>query len=145
MKSLIAIIALTCAFSAMAATSPRCVNIGSKSEGWKTTDGKLLWAQCSKEALVCDKDAWVSYNLDLENMRLLGWSQCSKSAANKPVCANVGSRSEGWKMNGKLIWDNCSDKAVICGAKGSRSEGWYAADLELSTRRVIEKANCAKK
>jgi hypothetical protein len=55
---------------------------------------------------------------------------------------NIGSKSEGWKMNGKLAWDNCSDKAVICGAKGSKSEGWYAADMELSSRKVIEKANC---
>ncbi len=142
MKSMIALFVLACSVSAMAATAPKCVNIGSKSEGWKTTDGKLLWANCSKEALVCDKDAWVSYKLDTDNMKLLGWSQCSKSEAGKPVCVNIGSKSEGWQMNGKLAWDNCSDKAVICGAKGSKSEGWYAADKELSTRHVIEKANC---
>lgn len=141
MKSLLFISALIASLNVMAA-GPKCVNVGSRSEGWKTTDGKLLWANCSKQALVCEKDEWVSYKLDTENMRLLGWSQCSKSEANKPVCANVGSKSEGWMMNGKLHWDNCSEKAVICGAKGSRSEGWYAADLELSTRRVIQAGKC---
>ena len=102
----------------------------------------MVWANCEKQAIVCDKDGWVSY--DVSNLQLLAWANCSKSEANKPVCANIGSKSEGWKVNGRLRWDNCSEKALVCGAQGSRSEGWYAADLELATYRLIEKTKCAK-
>jgi len=143
MKSYLFIALSLLALNAFAA-GPKCVNIGSRSEGWKTTDGKLLWANCSKEALVCEKDEWVSYKLDTEHMRLLGWSKCSEYSSNKPFCANIGSKSEGWMINGQLHWDNCSEKAVLCGARGSRSEGWYAADMELATRHVIQKGKCTK-
>lgn len=144
MKLLTTMIALVCSVSVVAGTAaPQCANIGSRSEGWKTSSGKLLWANCGKQVIVCDKEGWVSY--DVTNLQLLTWTNCSKTEANKPVCVNIGSKSEGWKINGKLKWDNCSEKAALCGARGSRSEGWYAADLELASYRLIEKTNCQKK
>ena len=51
----------------------------------------------------------------------------------RPVCQNVGSRSEGWfEADGTLIcFTRCDGAVVSCENIGSRSEGWYA-DLDTA-------------
>jgi hypothetical protein len=139
MKSIL-VLALVLASTIVSAKEPVCANVGSRSEGWKV-DGKLLWDKCSEKVAVCENEGWISYGKLSE--KLLGWdSECK--ASNKPRCANIGSKSEGWMINGKLNWANCSDKVVICGAKGSRSQGWYAVELDKASAHVISTEQCKK-
>jgi len=45
-----------------------------------------------------------------------------------PYCGAIGTRSEGWYRDGKLIrYDNCAKCKAECGAIGTRSEGWYSS------------------
>ncbi|MEA3342625.1 MAG: hypothetical protein U9Q92_00525 [archaeon] len=55
------------------------------------------------------------------------------TGSDKPRCCAIGSRSEGWYQDGKLIkWDNCGGCYAVCKLIGSRSEGWYSScDNEL--------------
>ncbi len=66
--------------------------------------------------------------------RLLQFSYCADATVEEtPVCDAVGTRSEGWYLNGMLMkdflgrpaYDHCVDKRVICDGIGSRGEGWY--------------------
>jgi len=50
------------------------------------------------------------------------------TGSDKPRCCAIGSRSEGWYQDGRLIkWDNCDGCYAVCKAVGSRSEGWYSS------------------
>ncbi|MBU1204711.1 MAG: DNRLRE domain-containing protein [Nanoarchaeota archaeon] len=56
---------------------------------------------------------------------------CNDGACIKgkePYCSAIGTRSEGWYQNNKLIkWDNCKGCHAICKAIGTKSEGWYSS------------------
>lgn len=46
-------------------------------------------------------------------------------AAEKPMCINVGTRSEGWHVPGKsIIYDQCAGLEAECAGQGTRSEAW---------------------
>ncbi len=50
--------------------------------------------------------------------------------ACKPVCREIGTRSEGWydSCTGKLIkYDLCSRCEAVCKEIGTRGEGWYSS------------------
>ncbi len=50
------------------------------------------------------------------------------TGSDKPRCCAIGSRSEGWYQDGKLIkWDNCKGCYAVCKLIGTRSEGWYSS------------------
>lgn len=66
-----------------------------------------------------------------------------KVLQHKPVCANVGSRSEGWTWedgSGFIGWTQCKGVTAVCKAIGTRSEGWYRSD----DGRLIKYDNCGK-
>lgn len=130
------------------AAAPNCVNIGTKSEGWQTPNGQVVFDRCEYKAAVCGaigtrSEGW--YVVDLKQGQLMGWANCSQDKSTEPKCINIGTRSEGWLLpNGKLAFDNCSEKYVRCGAKGTRSEGWYIYAADLSIGQLLGWANCSK-
>jgi len=54
---------------------------------------------------------------------------CSNGACVKgrePYCSVIGTESEGWYQNDKLVkWDNCEGCIAVCKYPNSKSEGWY--------------------
>ncbi len=56
---------------------------------------------------------------------LLKYTKCSE-AASAPYCGAIGTRSEGWYLENRLIaWANCRDKQLACEQIGTPFEGWY--------------------
>jgi hypothetical protein len=142
MKTIFTFIAISLVATSLFAKEPVCRTDLGRSSGWQLDNGKVAWdSKCDEKVAVCENEGWTAYEKLSE--KLLGFdSKCA--AANKPRCANIGSKSEGWMMNGKLHWANCSQKVVVCGAKGSRSQGWYAVELDLSSAKIISTLQCKK-
>ncbi|MFL5814790.1 MAG: hypothetical protein ACJ763_14545 [Bdellovibrionia bacterium] len=72
------------------------------------------------------------------------------AGTEKPVCANAGTRSEGWMFQGRrLKFSNCSGQIAQCEMQGTRSEGWYAyrksASGSLERTGLIQFASCSGK
>jgi len=131
------------------ATAPECVNVGSKSEGWKLPNGQLSWdSECNEKVVYCGavgtrSEGW--YVAKFDGMQLIGWSQCSESRSDRPVCVNVGSRSEGWKTaTGKLRFDKCANKVAACSGINTRSEGWYAVEPIPETVKLLGWTKCSQ-
>ena len=64
-----------------------------------------------------------------------------KETPCRPVCAHIGTRSEGWydSCTGELIdWAFCGQCEPVCLHCGSKSEGWY----DSCTGELIEWASC---
>lgn len=128
--------------------APKCVNIGTRSEGWSTPNHQIKYDKCKNKVAFCGavgsrSEGW--YAGEVLQQHLLGWANCSKREVNRPVCINIGTRSEGWTTpQGKVIWDKCSQKVAVCSAIGTRSEGWYAATIKQGTVSFIGWANCSK-
>jgi hypothetical protein len=69
-----------------------------------------------------------------------------RSAACRPVCLFIGTRSEGWydpctdtgDKPGLIRWAFCGDCRAECRNCGSKSEGWY----DSCTGELIEYADC---
>ncbi|HAZ12712.1 MAG: hypothetical protein A2X86_11055 [Bdellovibrionales bacterium GWA2_49_15] len=63
---------------------------------------------------------------------LLKYTKCS-DAEVIPACSAIGTRSEGWYLNGRLMtretgvpaWDMCQEKNIYCQYVGTPLEGWY--------------------
>lgn len=71
-------------------------------------------------------------------------ASCSSDCTGKecrPVCAKIGTKSEGWydSCTGELIeWAQCAECTAVCKLCGSKSEGWY----DSSTGELILYADC---
>jgi hypothetical protein len=51
------------------------------------------------------------------------------NAPARPVCDAIGTKSEGWYLNGELLgWSQCKHKTIACLRVGTRGEGWYEID-----------------
>ena len=148
MKSLFLLITLVSVVSFAKGFTPYCTNIGTRSEGWKMPNGSVKWDNCSKKVAVCaavgsKSEGW--YSAEVLSSQLIGWDNCSEDNSKKPKCAHVGTRSEGWTLpNGRIAYDNCSEKIAVCSAIGSRSEGWYAVELTKKAKRLLGWAQCSK-
>ena len=129
------------------AAAPLCVNVGTRSEGWLMKDGSTHFDTCSKKVVFCANvgeanEGWHSA-VALE-MRQLGYANCSEYTGTQPSCINIGSKSEGWATpTGRILFDQCSEKAAVCGAIGTRSEGWFAATLDKTTIHSLGNENCS--
>ncbi len=55
--------------------------------------------------------------------------------SRQPVCANVGTKGEGWYVDGfPIVWAKCEKKILACMKSGTADEGWYEvtpADMGL--------------
>jgi len=61
------------------AKSPTCVNVGTKSEGWRLTNGTIKYATCGKCAARClhagtKSEGWY----DTCTSRLIEWAECAE-------------------------------------------------------------------
>ncbi|MBI5228960.1 carboxypeptidase regulatory-like domain-containing protein [Candidatus Micrarchaeota archaeon] len=67
------------------------------------------------------------------------FNECEPGKPDKiPVCDKIGTKSEGWYLDGELIkYDKCACTAV-CKGIGTRSEGYYSS----CTGELIQYANC---
>lgn len=123
---------------------PICQNVGTRSEGWYDScdgGGSLLWAACGTCSVSCvvregSPEGWYEQC----SGKLVKAYDCSDEdppAGNgcRPVCGNIGTRSEGWmnpcEGNELIRWDNCEDKDVICGEKDGKT-GWFVAVKDSS-------------
>jgi hypothetical protein len=114
--------------------TPQCEAIGTRSEGWYRNGQLLRWDRCLQKIAICERhfadgEGWYA----VEQPKLINWSQC-ENAKSHPVCAAVGTRSEGWYLDGRLLKKfngapaitKCAGQVASCYAIGTRSEGWYA-------------------
>jgi hypothetical protein len=129
------------------ADAPKCVNVGTRSEGWEW-NGRVKFAACLDRVAFCGAIGTRSegyYSGAVKESKLLGFDNCSETQARKPKCVNQGTRSEGWRTpNGTLHFDNCSQKHLACLAQGTRSEGWYAVTIDESDKELIGWTQCSE-
>lgn len=120
---------------------PACQGVGTRFEGWfqggqliQTSKGQLAWDSCTSKISVCTSTAeegegWYA----VTQPELITYANCA-TAESRPVCGAIGTRSEGWYLDGRLLnkfngvpaFANCAGQVAICYAQGTRSEGWYA-------------------
>jgi hypothetical protein len=97
---------------------------------------------CGECKAVCELEACGDGYCDLEGGESV--ASCPgdcKEARCRPVCASIGTRSEGWydSCTGKLIgYAFCGECDSVCLHCGSKSEGWY----DSCTGELIEWASC---
>jgi hypothetical protein len=125
--------------------APRCVNVGTRSEGWKFAgDPRVRFDHCAGEYAECGavgtrSEGW--YAFEKKSAGLIGWAQCRDSRV-VPRCGAIGTRSEGWMIPGQQIrYAHCAGQVAECGAIGSRSEGWYA--FTKVPKGLLTWANCS--
>ena len=144
MKLVYAILLLS-SVSAFSET-PRCVNIGTRSEGWLMSGQNLKKGRCANKIIVCGSngsqaEGW--YSAPITSSRFLDWDHCSKDESRKPKCTNIGTRNEGWlRPGGQFVPDKCSKKFVQCLAQGTESEGWYIVTAFMPRRSLVNVAQC---
>lgn len=109
---------------------PACAKLcpDGSSASCKMINGRCVCEPCPTqpacESTQCPDGTWTTCRLDED-----GKCVCSTCPAiqERPICTNIGTRSEGWYLNGELIkYDKCVCVAV-CKAIGTRSEGWYSS------------------
>lgn len=125
--------------AASVADKPKCVAIGTKSEGWSLKGYPIAYDNCKDRYIECTQDGWTSYAK--KDSTILVYANCT-GAAESPKCVAIGTKSEGWSVLGKqIIYDNCANKGVACGAEGTRSEAWIT--FEKEDPRVIFQVKCS--
>lgn len=63
-------------------TRPSCVNVGTRSEGWATPTGRILYDQCAEKVAVCSavgtrSEGWFAAALDKSTVQTLSTENCS--------------------------------------------------------------------
>lgn len=126
---------------------PKCVGVGTRSEGWLLKNGQIQWDNCKNKVAVCTaagskSEGW--YTAEVTGLRRLASANCSAPSTYKPQCVNMGSKSEGWTLpDGTIAWGECAQKVVRCLATGSKSEGWYA--LSVGAKSLLTWDRCSSR
>jgi hypothetical protein len=119
---------------------PTCEQTNTTEEGWYIKGNLIQKDRCAGRFAECaqlnGKGAWVSFIR--RNMRLVRFETCEER--HSPVCANAGTKSEGWQAADWFQWDTCSNQGIACQSVGSRSEGWYS--FEKEDVRPLENKRC---
>jgi hypothetical protein len=84
--------------------------------------------------------------------RLLDYALCANALEDEmPICDAIGTRSEGWYLDGQLMidyrgvpaFDKCQFKKVECKAIGTRSEGWYVSPILFGHTKSMTIGQCS--
>jgi hypothetical protein len=120
---------------------PTCQQANTPEEGWYINGNLIQKDRCIGRFAECertgDKSVWVS--IIRRNMRLVRFETCDEKAL--PICANAGTKSEGWQAADWFQWDTCAKQGITCQGVGSRSEGWYS--FEKEDPKPIENKSCS--
>lgn len=88
------------------------------------------WAcDCGECRMVCDMESCGDGYCDVEGGESIASCPADcKEAPCRPVCAFIGTRSEGWYdscTGERHAWAFCAQSDPVCLHCGSKSEGWY--------------------
>ena len=142
---LLVFIVSAASLSANAIEEPKCINVGTRSEGWALNGQFIRYDNCENKYLECINQGTRSEAFavfEKTEIEFLAYDNCAIDQSRKPLCGAIGTRSEGWLIAEVLKYDTCADKTVECVLKGTRTEGWSAYKKTNSTFLIY--ANCSQ-
>ena len=124
--------------SARGTENPKCINIGTRSEGWSYNSKFIKYDQCAGKEVECinidtEMEGFATYYKS--EISFLAFDNCSDPASLKPQCVTLDNYLQAWVLKDKIIkYDECSDFEIECVAQGTRFESWQIfkkEDLEF--------------
>lgn len=63
--------------------APECVNVGTRSEGWKVPNGQVTFASCARKVAACRligtrSEGWYAVTPNYDTLKRIVWANCAR-------------------------------------------------------------------